>query len=232
MPMSTTQAARAAITGRDGASRGFGRRALGPGMALLSGLGILIGLGSLRYVFLGDAAVPPELIAHVQERPLSFYLHVAGGTLALLTAPFQFLDALRARVPALHGTFGVLYVMGCALGGLSGIHMGINSPNGPVAALGFSLLGVFWLATTALGLFHLLRGAIPRHRRWMLRSFALALAAVTLRLYMPFFILGGVDWPTTYSVLAWIAWLPNLAVMEWLLRAPRPIPGLGIRKPL
>ncbi len=229
MSTSTPQTLRAATTGRNSPSHEFGRRALGPATALLSGLGILIGLGSLRYVFLGDAAVPPELVAHVQERPLSFYLHIAGSTLALIIAPFQFLGALRTRNPALHRTFGVLYVMGCALGGLSGVYIGVNSPNGPVAALGFSALGMVWLTTTTLGVFHLFRGAIPRHRRWMVRSFSLTLAAVTLRLYMPIFTLGGVDTVAMYGVLAWICWLPNLAVAEWLLRAPRPIPEVGGR---
>jgi Predicted membrane protein (DUF2306) len=48
----------------------------------------------------------------------------------------------------------------------------------------------------------------------MIRSYALTLAAVTLRLYLPASIALGVDFRSAYRVISWACWLPNLAVAE------------------
>ncbi len=54
----------------------------------------------------------------------------------------------------------------------------------------------------------------------MMRSFALTLSAVTLRLYLPFstFVLG-IEFVVAYRAIAWLCWLPNLLVAEWLMKA-------------
>ena len=58
----------------------------------------------------------------------------------------------------------------------------------------------------------------------MLRSYALTLAAVTLRLYMPAFAIAGVGFDAAYPLIAWLCWVPNLVVVEWLVLA-RPWPA-------
>ena len=51
----------------------------------------------------------------------------------------------------------------------------------------------------------------------MIRSAALTLAAVTLRLYLPIGVIT-VGFEASYPVIAWICWVPNLLAAEWLLR--------------
>jgi len=53
----------------------------------------------------------------------------------------------------------------------------------------------------------------------MIRNFALSLAAVTLRVYMPL-MLAGFHWPFrfTYITVSWLCWIPNLLIAEWLIR--------------
>jgi len=48
----------------------------------------------------------------------------------------------------------------------------------------------------------------------------LTLAAVTLRIYMPL-MLAVFHWPfrATYITVAWLCWIPNLLIAEWMLRA-------------
>jgi Predicted membrane protein (DUF2306) len=52
----------------------------------------------------------------------------------------------------------------------------------------------------------------------MWRNYALTLAAVTLRVYM-----GvaqeviGFSFEAAYPVVAWLAWVPNLVVAEWVV---------------
>ncbi|HTO03553.1 MAG TPA: DUF2306 domain-containing protein [Opitutus sp.] len=58
------------------------------------------------------------------------------------------------------------------------------------------------------------------HRLWMVRNFALALAAVTLRLYLPASAVAGVRFEEFYPAIAWICWVPNLIVAEWFIKRP------------
>jgi len=53
----------------------------------------------------------------------------------------------------------------------------------------------------------------------MIRNFALTLAAVTLRIYMPV-MLAVLHWPfpRTYITVSWLSWVPNLLVAEWMIR--------------
>jgi hypothetical protein len=54
----------------------------------------------------------------------------------------------------------------------------------------------------------------------MIRSFALTLAAVTLRIYLPLGImLNHGDFYTPYRAIAWLCWVPNLLLAELWLRA-------------
>ena len=60
---------------------------------------------------------------------------------------------------------------------------------------------------------------IPAHRDWMIRNFALSIAAVTLRIYLPLLLLL-LHWSfrQTYITVSWLCWVPNLLVAEWLVR--------------
>ena len=52
----------------------------------------------------------------------------------------------------------------------------------PIAVAGFALLDLAMLFTTATALRMIVARRVADHRRWMIRSFALILAGVTLRL--------------------------------------------------
>jgi hypothetical protein len=55
----------------------------------------------------------------------------------------------------------------------------------------------------------------------MIRSFALTLAAVTLRLYLPLSRIAGIPFYDAYVPIAWLCWVPNLLVAETWLRLRR-----------
>jgi hypothetical protein len=57
-----------------------------------------------------------------------------------------------------------------------------DSQTGWIASSGFLTLGVAWIVATGLAVRFILRGDAIRHRRWMIRSYALTAAAITLRL--------------------------------------------------
>jgi hypothetical protein len=51
----------------------------------------------------------------------------------------------------------------------------------------------------------------------MIRSYALTLAAVKLRLYLPLSQVVGIPFADAYQAVAWVCWVPNLVVAEWLV---------------
>jgi hypothetical protein len=54
----------------------------------------------------------------------------------------------------------------------------------------------------------------------MLRTFALTYAAVTLRLWLIVLIPLLGDFRSAYLLVPFLCWVPNLAVIEWVLRRP------------
>ncbi|MNL75568.1 hypothetical protein D3C87_2013940 [compost metagenome] len=66
-----------------------------------------------------------------------------------------------------------------------------------------------------------MRGDRVAHRRWMIRSIALTLAAVTLRIQIPVSMMLDIPFDTAYPVIAWLCWVPNLVVAEMIVRWPR-----------
>jgi uncharacterized membrane protein len=166
--------------------------------------------------------VSPEVAANFFARPW-LVVHAGMAATALLVGPFQFLPKLRARRRRLHRWMGRVYVFACRAGGASGIALAAGTTAGPIAASGFGLLGVFWIVATAQAWRLAMAGRIAEHRRWMIRSFAMTFAAVTLRLYLPVAPMMGFDFMEGYRLIAWLAWVPNLLVAElYLNRGARP----------
>ncbi len=178
---------------------------------------VAVALASVRFIFLELEMATPDLAFHGALRPWSFYLHVGGATMALLFGPWQFFSVFRNAYPMAHRSLGILYIVGCLVGGVSGIHIGFYSPNGPVAAAGFMVLGTLWLGTTGLGLCNIVKGNIATHKRWMIRSFSLTFAAVTLRLLFPPMFAYGLEPATIFSILAWVSWMPNLTIANYFI---------------
>jgi Predicted membrane protein (DUF2306) len=97
------------------------------------------------------------------------------------------------------------------------LYMAQYSASGLVSDLGFGLLAVAVLFATGQAFLAIKRREIQTHREWMTRSYALILAAVTLRIYLPFLesAFGEQD---GYALVAWLCWVPNLVVAEWVIR--------------
>ncbi len=83
-----------------------------------------------------------------------------------------------------------------------------------VARLGFGSLGILWLGFTAAAFVKVRQGDRAAHRRWMIRSYALTLAAVALRLYLPASFMAQIPFEKAYPAIAWLCWVPNIIVAE------------------
>nr|WP_269143603.1 DUF2306 domain-containing protein [Massilia phyllostachyos] len=148
------------------------------------------------------------------------FIHAAGAASALLIGAFQFSTRLRARRLAAHRWLGRAYVAGCMVGGVAGLVLAIGASTGSVSTAGFGLLALAWIGTTGLAWRRVLQGRLAEHRSWMVRSFALTLSAVTLRLYLPLAFVLPFPFAASYGAIAFLCWVPNLVLAEaWLRRS-------------
>lgn len=183
-----------------------------------------LSLSIAAYAAIGYGVMPlgslvhPDMKAEFVAHPLGVYLHVFAAAVALLLGPFQFSTRLRRARVYLHRWLGRIYLgVGVLIGGLSGLYISQFAFGGLIARLGFATLAVCWLFTGFRAFLAILRKDINEHRAWMVRNFSLAFAAVMLRLYIPVSVIAGVNFEVAYQVIAWLCWVPNLLVAQWII---------------
>lgn len=148
-----------------------------------------------------------------------FYQHILFGGIALLTGWAQFNKKWRTNFIRTHRMLGIIYLASVVLSGLAGLYLAFFATGGWIASLGFGSLAVMWLFTTVNAYLAIHDKKIDAHERWMIRSYALTFAAVTLRLWLPIFQAGfGMNFIDSYLIIAWLCWVPNLLVAEWFVR--------------
>ena len=146
--------------------------------------------------------------------------HITTSIVALVIGPFTLSTKFRERNINRHRIAGRIYMVGILLGGISGLYLSFYATGGLVAKLGFGLLSVFWLTSAYQALHRVKNKKMKEHRNWMIRNYALTFAAVTLRIWLPLFIvLFGIEhFELSYAIIAWLAWVPNLIVAELFIR--------------
>ncbi len=196
--------------------------------ALLVLFAIEIAIVSLmRYVTGGDTP-PPPIAANAFAWPF-LAIHTVSAATALLVGPLQFVRRIRTRWPGFHRATGKLYILACAIAAPSGFVLALGTSAGPIAGSGFAVCALLLVVFTWRGWRAVLERRFDDHRAWMLRSWALIAGAITLRLMLPFSgLVLGLHFYPAYRVIAWLAWLTNLALVEIHLRrtrAPGPRPA-------
>jgi uncharacterized membrane protein len=148
-----------------------------------------------------------------------FLGHVLGGIVCLITAPFLFWNGLLRRAPRLHRVLGRVYgaiVLGCAAP--AGLYLALFAKGGPAGKAGFLVLGLLWWGATARGVQAIVSRRVAEHRRWMVRSYALALSAVFFRLFhVSFYVVGMADEPN-YILSLWLSLAASLVAGEAVVR--------------
>ena len=180
-------------------------------------LSLLIALASYRFLALGLPLSFPDMHGQIEGQRLAFLLHISFAPVALAIGAVQFYPGIRRRKP-LHRWLGRGYAVAILISGSAGLIVALNAAGGPSAQLGFALLAIVWVATTTNAIRHAMARRISAHRRWMVYSFALTFASVTLRLYLLGFMAAGFSYTEASPYLAWICWAPNLAFAWWWLR--------------
>lgn len=193
-------------------------------LALGAFLSAAVALFSYRYL-LPDSPPAPLVVGNPFRVPW-LALHAAAAATALLVGPLQFRSQLRARWPKVHRVLGRVYVTGCLVGGATGLVLASGMTTGPIAGVGFGALAVVWFYATAQAWRLAVRRDLAVHREWMIRSFALTFAAVTVRLYLPLSQALPIGIDDAYRAIAFVSWVPNLIAAELYIRHGRGRLGL------
>ncbi len=169
------------------------------------------GLASyLAVKYLGSAAV-------TSRGPLVIG-HVAAATLAIGIGGWQFLPELRSRWPGWHRWIGRIYIAASLFASSVAIFRTAGMARLDAAGLGLAVTALLWTVMTIAGLWAICGRSFTVHRRWMIRSYALALTQVTLRIYTNGMAdLGIAESATAYPTLVWAALISNLAFAEWVV---------------
>lgn len=172
-----------------------------------------------------------QWVIHNQTWKTAFYIHVTSSCISLFAGFTQFSKSLLQQYPALHRKMGVLYVFVILLlSGPSGFIMSVYANGGIISQAAFIVLSALWMLFTYLGFYYAKNGDIVRHRRFMIRSFALTLSAITLRAWKFGIVLTFRPPPMdVYMLVAWLGWIPNLLLAEWYIRILLNQPKLSMK---
>jgi uncharacterized membrane protein len=189
----------------------------------------LLALGVAGYAFVAmQPGFPSPIVQALATRSrLVMLAHFTGGGTALAVGTIQASAWLRARAIVLHRWLGRVYVLAVLVGGVAGLRLAFGAQGGAVAHAGFALLAGAWLTTTTIAYRAIRQGDQARHRDWMIRSYALTFAAVTLRLYLPVSMMVGIPFERAYPAISWLCWIPNLLFAEVML-VPRRVPATSL----
>jgi len=151
----------------------------------------------------------------------AFYVHVFSAIIALLAGFTQFSRDFLKNHKKLHRLFGKIYVWDI---------LAVNVPAGMILAvcangllpgrIAFVLLDSLWFWFTFQALKSAIKRDFPNHKKYMIRSYALTFSAVTLRTWK--LILSHtvtIDPIYLYMIDAWMGFVPNLLVAEYIIRA-------------
>lgn len=204
---------------------------------------LLWGLLALAALAITAIAVPPYLM---NESPVpdidritpgyytSLVMHAVPSGIALATGPWQFVPQFRTRWPRTHRIVGRVYLIAVVVGALVAAYSSAVTKSGFALQVVFFVLIAAWLYTAYKAYSTIRRGEVQLHRIWMIRSYTLTFAAVTLRLYQTLLLTVMDQWQLeyleVYTVAAWLALLGNIMISEYFI-VQRLVTPLARRRP-
>jgi len=192
--------------------------------ALVTLSAIPLTAGTLRLIQLagGPAVIPAD--HRFASFPLPLVVHIVGATTYALAGILQFVPRFRGRHLAWHRRAGRMLAVAGLLVATSALWMTLFYQAQPgtgdllyVLRLAF---GSAMAACLVLGFAAVRRRDIMAHRAWMIRAYAIGLAAGTQALTAG---IGGAVFGTGElrgDLAKGAGWVINLAVAEWTIRRP------------
>jgi uncharacterized membrane protein len=191
--------------------------------ALLVLSAIPITAGAFRLTQLTGGAQITPANARFFASPLPVVVHIVGASLFAILGAFQFATGLRRHWRTWHRWAGRLVVICGMLVGLSALWMTLFYPHpvgdGDLLSALRILFGSGMIVSIVLGYTAARQRNVNRHRAWMMRGYAIGLAAGTQTLtLLAGELIAGKPNELNRALLMALAWVINLAVAEWVIR--------------
>lgn len=159
-----------------------------------------------------------DIVEARSEHVLAYVLHIGGGSLVLLTAPFQFIAPIRNRYRRYHRYAGYTFVGGSAAAILG--YLMIMPGESDMFWLSQLVAIAIWAACVPVAVFAIRRKHVLTHQHNMARAFVIAAYFVVVRIVdrhlmwalEPFSRVEG----ARMAHSDWLAWvIPLIAVEIW-----------------
>lgn len=145
-----------------------------------------------------------------------FYIHIAGGVLAIIIGPLQFWKGIRTNYVSFHRIAGKLYIIGSILAVIGLIRI---LPDSLCVACRPSqfIVTPLWLVSTIAAWITIKKRNVKAHRQFMARSYLFAFYFVAVRItdsigetFLPF-VKKDSAW---YANTDWFVWVVPLIILE------------------
>jgi Predicted membrane protein (DUF2306) len=155
-------------------------------------------------------------------RRAGLLLHITGGMVALLTAPWQFFTGLTGKRMNVHRYTGRVFLGGVTVGVIGATYLAFTTTFG--WAFGFGILGLAaaWASTTAMAYYAIRKRMIEIHKEWMIRAYVVTFAFVTFRVFSDYGPTSHLKPPDhLFITLSWACWVVPLFITEIVLQLRR-----------
>ncbi len=149
----------------------------------------------------------------------AFYIHITTSVFAIGGGIFQFFPFILRGYPSVHRWIGKLYIAAVLLfAAPSGLVLAAFANGGLAAKVGFTLQCIVWWFTTYAAWHEVLKKRFVQHSEMMFRSYAVTIAAMSLRMESYFMVYVFETKPIeTYLTVTWLSWVGNLLIAETLI---------------
>lgn len=156
---------------------------------------------------------------HLAYYKIAFFIHVFVSIITLVAGFTQFSNSILKIKPSVHRMMGKVYVIAVLfLAAPSGLIIGIYANGGLSSQIAFCTLAILWFYFSFKGLVAIRNKDIMSHKKWMIRSFALTLSAITLRAWKVTLVFLFHPKPMdVYILVAWLGWVLNLLIAEIII---------------
>jgi uncharacterized membrane protein YozB (DUF420 family) len=185
----------------------------------------LIG-GAMRMIQFATGAQGDPTGARLLAAPIPLFLHILSSSIFFVLGAFQFSPAFRRSRPDWHRAAGRVLIPGGVLSAVTGIWMACIYPplfgDGTAATVIRIVVGTCIVVFIALGFAAIRQRNVASHRAWMMRAYALAIAAGTQPLTLaPIIVFPELYGELGYTLGLGAGWVVNIAFAEWLIRTQR-----------
>jgi len=174
----------------------------------------------------------PDWLLGKTHYMIAFYTHISSSVLVLAAGLTQFSKTLMFKYPKWHRNIGKFYVFTVLfLSGPSGLLMAFYGSGGAAAQWAFVLQALIWWFFTYMAYTTILKKDFVQHGQYMMRSYAMAFSAITLRagtylvslfkfqygIHCPDEAWNMLCYPNFYVLEAWLSWVLNIIIIEILI---------------